>query len=160
MAKRIGISFLVALSLIWGIWCGEDLRSFLGVSTIAIIGASVFILAGLVIQGTALHRFSLEVLISAVLIAGHYIGRQRATMAFNECIASGESVRQVLADHRRQHGSFPQLLSQLDYPLPGQRFFRGSLFNYRCIDNDYEISFRDWLVSHRATATEPFIAHK
>lgn len=158
--KLIAILLLILLSLGCGIWMGEDIHNLLGLTAIPLAAAAFLLIASILIHGPLRQRLLLPVILLAALIAGHQIGNHRAYAAFSACYESGEAIRQALADHKARTGSYPDQLSQLPGPLPGGRILRPSLLEYQRTATGYQISFRDWLVSHSATEAQPFTPHK
>ncbi|RYD38184.1 MAG: hypothetical protein EOP87_02075, partial [Verrucomicrobiaceae bacterium] len=131
MYRFLPIVLLLVVSLGWGIWVGEDVHAFLGLSQVGLIGGMVLLVLGFALPRRVLRRVGLAVGVSGLLVSGYFIGDHRGTAAFNGCVLSGENVRQALADHRRRTGSFPAKLADLVQPLPGGRILRGSLLEYR-----------------------------
>jgi hypothetical protein len=103
----------------------------------------------------------MAIVIPASLAGGHYIGHQESSAAFNDCVHRGETVRVALAEFFDEHGNYPDNLGSLQVPdLPGGRLLRGQVLGYRTMDDGYELFFGDWLVSHYATESSAFTAHK
>jgi len=160
MKRSITAALLLPLALILGIWNGEDLASFLGLGSGTLIMAAICFLCAVVIPRGLLQRILFPLGVVAMLVAGHMIGSHYSTIAFNECVDSGETVRKDLADYRDRTGAFPATLAAMEKPLPGHRLLRGSLLEYRQKGDGYELSFRDYLVSHHATSSDSFEARK
>jgi len=100
-------------------------------------------------------------LVSFVLYAiAFLLGGQSFGHAYNECVEKGEVVRTQLATYRSREGHFPDRLNQLDEFDLGGRILRATVLEYERTEMGYTLSFRDWLVEHRATESEPFAAHK
>ncbi|WP_438042781.1 hypothetical protein [Sorangium sp. So ce128] len=89
-----------------------------------------------------------------------WAGRREATAAFNECVASGESLRDALALYKATTGKFPTKLSELPRRPPGRLILRGSMWDYERTMEGYDLRLSDWLVTHRATHAQAFTAHK
>ena len=156
-----GTIALVVAAIGVAIWLGEDLSSVIPT------GAFVLVLGGgllgyLVAPHPSLAgRLSVASIIILCVAVGWFTGRTIATSAFNDCVARGETVRVSLAQFRTKHGGFPKGLDRLALrDLPGQRWLRGTLLAYQLTLGGYELSFSDWLVTHRATGTDAFLAGK
>jgi hypothetical protein len=89
-----------------------------------------------------------------------WAGRREATAAFNECLASGELLRDALASYRATMGKFPADLSDLPQRPPGRLILRGWAWDYKRTTEGYELRLSDWLVTHCATHAQTFAAHK
>lgn len=89
-----------------------------------------------------------------------WTGRQEATAAFNECVASGESLRDALAFYKATTGEFPTDLSELPRRPPGRLILRGSVWDYERTTDGYVLRLSDWLVTYHATHAQAFTAHK
>lgn len=89
-----------------------------------------------------------------------FAGRAEANRAFNECVEQGESVRVALANHKARRGVYPATLGELDMRLPGRLLLPPHLLRYAPTPAGYRLEFSDFLVSHAATESEPFAAHK
>lgn len=79
---------------------------------------------------------------------------------FNECLATGEQVREKLASHRTAKGYYPTSLNQVMVSEPCSRLVLPSLLNYRQTATGYILSFNDWLVTHTANESAPFQANQ
>lgn len=95
-----------------------------------------------------------------VLAVGWVAGGQSSQRAYDECMARGEEVRSALAEFRAHAGGYPRSLDEIPRRLPCRRVLRGSLLKYELTGSGYALSFGDWLVSHSATESEGFMAHK
>ncbi len=160
--RRIALIVLfAALALGAGIWIGEDnSEPISAVLFIALFGGGLiaYILTPL---KSARGRLISMAAAGLVLFGGWIFGRNSAGAAFNDCVANGKSVRAALADYQVKNGTFPLHLDRLELAgLPGDRLLRASLLIYRRTPEGYELSFSDWLVTHRATETDAFTAWK
>lgn len=104
-------------------------------------------------------------LLAALLLAGlglhaWQLGADEHIRAFNECVHRGETVRQALADYRAAHGRYPAELAQAMPEAPCRPRFANSLLDYTASADTYTLYFGDALVSHRATESIEFTAHK
>ena len=95
-----------------------------------------------------------------IYAAAFYMGDLSFSRAYNTCLEEAEQIRTVLSDYKTKNGKYPEVLDDLNIPLPCSRCLRGTILGYESTASNYKIWFRDWLVEHSATATEPFIAHK
>ncbi|UCD31169.1 MAG: hypothetical protein JSV38_10155 [Desulfobacterales bacterium] len=89
-----------------------------------------------------------------------YMGDISFSRAYNSCIKNGEQVRIYLSYYKSKHGKYPEVLDDLNLPLPCSRCLRGTILEYESTASNYQLSFKDWLVEHTATDKESFIAHK
>ena len=96
-----------------------------------------------------------------VLYAGAlFLGWLSFTSAFGECVEKGEEVRVLLSQYQKKEGRYPERLSQLEgFRLCG-RILRPTVLEYEKTKSGYVLSFKDWLVEHKATESDPFMAHK
>lgn len=107
------------------------------------------------------NRFAMAFFAMIVFGAGEFAGLEAHSRAFNECVHDSERVRQALAEHRMKTGRYPVQLDELPSSVAlCERPLRGSLLHYRRTTSGYEIWFSDWLVTHSATESEPFMGHK
>jgi hypothetical protein len=133
------------------------------------IGDFVIIILGIVVLAGLLAALACASwwrrLLAALLFAGlglhaWQLGADEHTRAFNECVHRGETVRQALADYRAAHGRYPAELAQAMPEDPCRPRFANSLLDYTASANTYTLYFGDALVSHRATESSEFDAHK
>jgi hypothetical protein len=89
-----------------------------------------------------------------------FTGSKEANLAFNDCVHNGEYVRMELVKHKSLHGRYPETLDQLDTHLPGRLLLPPHLLRYERTSSGYRLGFSDFLVSHAATESEEFMAHK
>lgn len=159
--RWVGVAALSVIATGASIWLGEDLRSVIHTGAFLLVPCS-FLLGYLVTPGSSVAgRLCVACIIVLGTAGGWYLGRTTATGAFNDCIARGEMIRVSLARFRTEHGGFPDDLDQLGLrDLPGERWLRGYLLAYRRTPDGYELGFSDWLVAHRATESEAFVARK
>ena len=127
---------------------------------VGVIGSVAIVLGVALVPVSQSRRFIAVAVSMALLASGLYIGARSASIALNECVASGETVRIHLAAFYQTHGVYPDRLDQIPQTIPGRRFLRGSLLRYQKTAEGYDISFGDWLVSHHGSAAQPFLAHK
>jgi hypothetical protein len=159
--KWVGTAGLVVAVTGIAMWFGEDPSSVVPAGVFALLFAG-----GMLGYLTAPHptlpsRLFVVGTVVLGIAGGWYTGRTVVNRAFNDCVQRGESVRVSLSRFHLKHGEFPTSLDQLARgDLPGRRWLRGSILVYRPTPDGYELSFSDWLVTHRATERAPFAAQK
>jgi len=143
----------------YGFWLGEgglQLQEIL-----PIVGGIVGCIAvTLVSPGKLWKRAIAGVASLALFSATYFSGLQSFDYAFTECEKRGEEVGVLLKEYYGKENKYPTRLSQLDGSIPCRRFTRPTLLDYERTTSGYVLSFRDWLVEHTATESEPFMAHK
>ncbi|MBU4404073.1 MAG: hypothetical protein L6428_12505 [Candidatus Aminicenantes bacterium] len=153
----IGITLITVLS---GLWLGEHqggpvpVRDLLALLAVAI--ASLWPLWR--VRRTAALLTALG--IAVVFIVPWFVGAHESQYAFNDCVQNGEQVREALLNFRSEHGFFPDTLADLNVHLPGQLLFPPHTLNYMRTSTGFDLYFSDWLVSHEATESYGFRAHK
>ena len=150
---------LYGLFSVLGLWLGEGgLQPW---STLpAAAGITGCLLAALIAPG-GWRRKGLAGAVSLILyIAAFAAGSLSFERAFNECLAQGEELRGRLREYQRVNGRYPEHLAQLHGPTPCGRLLRPTILDYAGTGDGYVLSFRDWLVEHRATESTTFYAHK
>ncbi|MGD2111859.1 MAG: hypothetical protein PVI50_00625 [Gammaproteobacteria bacterium] len=80
--------------------------------------------------------------------------------AFDECLDSGEAVRDRLGICRHTNGRYTDRLDRLAGNGLCSRILRPSLLDYETTRAKDVLSYGTWLVTHTATGSEPFLAHK
>lgn len=153
------ILVLVA-AILWGIWCGEDLTVFLGVSVIGVLGAMTLVAVALRLFRQALGRGLLLLGVVVALFVGIILGANSASSAFNECVNRGERVRQELENFHAVHRIYPEKLSDIQARLPGERWLRANIMEYKKTETGYDLQFRDFLITHMANERSGFTAYK
>ena len=106
------------------------------------------------------RRLLAALLLGGIGLSAWQLGGSEAARAFNECVASGEEVRQTLADYRAAHGRYPAELAQALPDLPCRPRFANTLLHYTASADTYTLYFGDALVSHQASESSEFTAHK
>ena len=91
---------------------------------------------------------------------GLLIGLNFHSKAFNECVLHGDDVRVLLESYKVRNGHYPTELQEIGATLPCKLFLRGNLLKYSKTASGYEMSFSDYLVTHQATDSQPFMAIK
>lgn len=157
--KRNAVLIIVVLFGAAGFWFGEGALQPWAVlpATIGVVGclAVSFIMPG------KRRMKTLGGVASLVLYAaGFFAGSLSFSHAYNECVERGEEVRVQLSDYHRKTGRYPDRLAQLEVSGPGGRILRPTVLQYERTAGGYVLSFRDRLVEHTATESEPFMAHK
>ena len=89
-----------------------------------------------------------------------YLAEKSFYSAYNACIDDGSQVRVLLEKYHTINSHYPDSLRQLDTDLPCSRFINGTILQYVKIEDGYELYFSDWLVTHRATHEQDFLASK
>ena len=151
--------------MFWGVWRGEDLSVGPFDYTIDIAIALVWLVALILVAWKNQRRWAKPVVVGfsipVSLVVGLYSGHQESRQAFNDCVENGETVRAALGEYYDENGRYPENLKSLKMvDLPGSRLLRGSILRYTVAGEGYELFFGDWLVSHAATESYPFTAHK
>lgn len=157
--RRIVVAGVVLGLAGLGLWLGEGgLRPW----DTALLGAGVA--GGLMVAVAAPGHMRGKVLLGAsslvVLFATWYVGSHSLAQAFNECVDGGEDIRALLRQYRAERGEYPVNLDALATSIPCGRITRPSVLVYERTAVGYRLSFADWLATHTATESEPFIAHK
>ncbi len=142
-----------------GYWLGEHLSPLASTAPVVVLGL-LFLTCWL-----SRHNgipFVLFLGLVGAFTAGFswFAGRQSASLAFNECVTSGETVRQQLASFRQLNGRYPGALGELGVNLPCRLLLPPQLLQYATTASGYSLRFQDWLVVHTASESEPFDAHK
>lgn len=160
MWLKAGTALVVATSGLAALWLGEHPTGLFD-------GRSLVIAVGLALLAAAPFRpgqrssgLVAALCVLAAFAGGWVYGGRSHSAAFNECVDHGERVRDYLADYKRHSGDFPESLAQLGRGLPCQLVLPPQLLRYERTDTGYTLTFRDWLVSHIATESQPFTAIK
>ena len=96
-----------------------------------------------------------------ILVVGWQVGAKSGAAAFNECVESGGAVRVALSRFHDAEGSYPAALHEVyEQRVPCSRAVLGSILRYQRVDDGYELRFSDWMITHEATAEEPFAGWK
>ena len=106
------------------------------------------------------NRTLIGILFIIFYAAAFYMGNFSFCRAYNSCIEDAEQVRTYLSNYKTIKGKYPDVLEDLNVPLPCSRCLRGTILEYESTASAYKIWFKDWLVEHSATNKEPFFAHK
>jgi hypothetical protein len=150
---------LAAVVVIFGFWLGEGgsppwaavpvVSAFVGAFAVAVaIPGKLWLKSVGGVGAFALYAVAL------------FLGWLSFTSAFGECVEKGEEARAQLSEYHKKEGQFPERLGQLKgFKLCG-RILRPTLLEYEKTGDGYVLSFRDWLVEHKATESEAFMAHK
>mgnify|MGYP001198087781 CR=1 FL=1 len=88
------------------------------------------------------------------------LGTKSYVRAYNECVATGEKIREQLATFYHKNQQYPEHLSQMSGFDACERVMHPTILTYEKTALGYEISFDDGVVMHQATASQPFEAHK
>lgn len=144
-----------------GFWFGEGGRFWGGLKESLALAAFFGSLGAWFGGSKRGARVTVALLAMIAFGAGEVAGAEAHSRAFNECVRNGERVREALAEHRATTGRYPEQLEELTSSVDlCERPLRGSLLRYQRTPSGYEIAFSDWLITHSATASEPFMADK
>ncbi|MGH7436000.1 MAG: hypothetical protein ACRENE_10035 [Polyangiaceae bacterium] len=142
-------------------WAGEDvMRPFESM----FLGGAVSVVGAVAVAALAKSRWSRVAWAATALATGASAFLCASSLthdAYNDCVRRGEDVRTALALFRRDEGRYPQRLAELRaFRVPGRRWLRANLLNYRATPTGYDLWFTDWLVSDTASDRSGFVAHK
>jgi len=154
-------AFLFILATLGAFWLGEHpRRTFLSGYEI-LIGIVFAIAAGLLLlnRGRNIAR-NAAIFLALVYCFAFMAGVKEANLAFNDCVDNGEQAREELAKFHAIHGRYPSDLAELCVKLPGQLILPPNTLNYARTPTGYKMYFGDWLVTHEATESDSFFAHK
>lgn len=157
--RTITISLAGALAVI-GFWVGEG-----GLAPGAALRvAAAGVIGGLAVALTAPGRPWLKAFSGITSLAFYavsvFAGASSFERAYSECVKSGEEIRVQLREYRQENNRYPDRLSELAGLKLCGRISRPTILEYARTNGGYVLSFRDWLVEHTATESEPFMAHK
>ncbi len=157
--KRNIVIILVVLFGAVGFWLGEDALQPWAVLPI-VVGVIGSAIVALIMSGKMGLRILIGIATFVLYVAGFFFGSFSFSHAYNECVERGEEVRVQLSEYRLKKGQYPECLNQLErFGLCG-RLTRPTILQYKRTAGGYALSFKDWLVEHTATESEPFMAHK
>jgi hypothetical protein len=157
----VRIALLIGLTTItW--WDGEDLMRPLDSAALSTVLAIVCAAIMARLSARPLWIRAGSALAALVVASGsHLWAASLAQHAFNECVVRGEDVRSALARFRHQHECYPERLTDLsETSIPGRRYLRPNLLQYRPTPSGYDAWFGDWLVTFSASEQHGFGAHK
>lgn len=158
MRRYVAVGLAILLS-VFGFWLGEGgsppWAAAPVVSTFVAALAVAFAVPGKLWVKSVGAAMSVFTYAGALLL-----GWLSFAHAFGECVDKGEEVRARLGEYHKKTNLFPERLGQLDgFSLCG-RTLRPTILEYKRTGDGYVLSFKDWLVEHRATESEQFMAHK
>ena len=157
---RRNVAFgLAVVVVIFGFWLGEGGSP--PWAMVPVVGSFVAAFAVAVVAPGKLWVKSVGGIgVLALYAAALFLGWLSFTSAFGECVEKGEEVRSLLSQYQKKEGRYPERLNQLEgFRLCG-RILRPTVLEYEKTNDGYVLSFKDWLVEHKATESEPFMAHK
>lgn len=158
MRRNVAFGLAVLLA-VFGFWFGEGGSPPWAV--VPIVSAVVAALAvAIVVPGKFWVKSVGGVVSFSVCAAALFLGWLSFTQAFGECVEKGEDVRAQLSEYHKKENQFPERLGQLEGSRLCGRVLRPTVLEYERTKNGYVLSFKDWLVEHKATESEPFMAHK
>lgn len=158
MKRNVAI-ILVGLFVAVGFWFGEGaLQPWAALpTTVGVIGCLVVVF---IIPGKLWLKTLIGVASLVLYVVGYIVGSISFSHAYNECVERGEEVRVQLSEYHQKKDQYPERLDQLEgFGLCG-RITRPNVLQYERTEGGYVLSFKDWLVEHTATESEPFMAHK
>ena len=106
------------------------------------------------------YRTTYAIIFIILYATAFYLGDVSFYRAYSVCLEDAEQIRTALSDYKDKNGKYPDVLDELNRPLPCSRCLRGTILEYESTNSDYELRFKDWLIEYTATAKEPFMAHK
>ena len=145
--------------LIVAFWFGEAGKGLFQVHPY-MIGLVGIVASPYLISKKWKYRISYAFLFIVFYAVAFYMGDLSFCRAYNSCLKNGEQVRAYLSDYKTKNGKYPEVLDDLNIPLPCSRCLHDTIMEYESTASNYKIWFKDWLVEHTATDKEPFIAHK
>jgi hypothetical protein len=157
--KRNLTIILIGLFGAIGFWFGEGMLQPWAVLpiTVGVIGCLV---VAFMIPGKPWLKTVIGVASLVLYVVGFFVGSISFSHAYNECVKRGEEVRVQLSEYHQKKGQYPERLNQFEgFGLCG-RLIRPTVLQYERTSGGYVLSFKDWLVEHTATESEPFMAHK
>lgn len=150
---------LTVVVVVFGFWLGEGGSP--PWATVPIVGAFVAAFAvAVVVPGKLWVKSVGGFGVFALYAVALFLGWLSFTYAFGECVEKGEEVRALLSQYQKKEGQLPERLGQLKELRLCGRIIRPTVLEYKKTENGYVLSFKDWLVEHKATESEPFMAHK
>jgi len=150
---------LAAVVVVFGFWLGEGGSPPWAIVPVVSAFVAAFAVAALV-HGKLWVKSIGAIAVFALYAVALFLGWISFTDAFRECVEKGEEVRAQLREYHQKEGQFPERLSQLKGFQLCDRILRPTLLEYEKTKSGYVLSFHDWLVEHKATESEPFMAHK
>lgn len=157
--RRIIAAGLVLGIAVLGYWLGEGgLRLW----DAALWGAGVVggLMAAVVTPGKMRGKVLPGASAVMLLFGAWFAGSHSLAQAFNACVDKGEDIRALLTKYHEERAEYPANLDALTASIPCGRLTRPSLLVYERTTAGYRLSFGDWLVTHTATESEPFVGHK
>lgn len=150
---------LATLLIVLGFWLGESGSPRWAVTPIAtaLLGAALVVV---VMPGRLWTKPVIGIGFLVLYAVAFWLGSLSFNRAYNECVERGEAVRAQLSEYHKRKNQFPERLSQLEGLGLCGLIIRSSVLHYERTKNGYVLSFKDWLVEHRATEVQPFQAHK
>lgn len=150
----------MVLAAVVGFWLGEHRSEWLPTRDLLFWLLSPAIAAGMVWRARRAWMLAAAIGAALAFAVGWIAGGGDAHQAFNDCVDRGEQVREALSRYQAVHGRYPAALDELDEKLPGKLWLPPHLLHYTGSTTGYTLYFGDGLVSHHATESEAFTAHK
>ncbi len=162
IGKLIFAALLIFLGGLIGVWIGEEILINNPFGWQECLGLALPVVWFLALKKKSFtFRIILAVASLGSFVGGDLYGRREFRNAFNECVDGGEDIRQDLEAYKKSFGTYPDTIKSLevtDPGLSGKVLLRGNILDYKKTPSGYEISFRDWLVTHTATESKVFRA--
>lgn len=150
-----------ALAVIAVIWLGEHVTGPDGLILGALAAFTSAILAASSLwRKSHVHAMAMAATSLIVFALAWTTSSRESSLAFNQCVADGQRVREALGRYRAEHHQFPARLSELSMHLPGRLLFPPHLLRYERTGTGYRLSFSDWLVTYQASDQQAFLAAK
>ena len=157
--KKIIAVFLTIILIFVAFWLGEAGKGLFQFYPY-MIGLIGIVVIFFLVSKKRKYQISCAVLFIIFYASAFYFGDVSFYQAFNGCLEEAKQIRTALSEYRDRNGQYPDVLDDLNRPLPCLRCLRGTILEYEATASNYKLSFKDWPVEHSATAKEPFMAHK
>lgn len=157
--RLVATAIVVTGSLLIALWLGENGRSPLDIEFL-LLGVSASVATALLTTLMTWKRIGLSLALLTAYGASYGVGAASFSSAFSECLNNGEEIRSRLQTFRDQNGVYPERIEQLPGAVPCPLIVRATLLRYERSGDGYALRFGDWLVEHKATDSESFMAHK
>jgi hypothetical protein len=157
--RLVAAAVVVISSILFALWLGESGRSPLDIELL-LLGLSASVAVALLAMLKTWKRVGLAIAFLAAYGASYGVGAASFSSAFAECLRNGEEIRSRLQMFRDRNGAYPERLEQISGAMPCPLIARATLLSYERSGSGYTLRFGDWLVEHKATESESFMAHK
>jgi hypothetical protein len=157
--KKIIVIFSTIIFLFVSFWLGEAGNGFFQFYPY-MIGLVGIVALPYLFSKKWRYRTAYALFFLILYSTAFYLGDVSFYRAYSACLEDAEQIRTALAGYKNKNGKYPDVLDELNLPLPCSRCMRGTILEYESTTSGYELRFKDWLIEYTATAKEPFIAHK